>query len=110
VKYSITITNNSIETVKNVRISIATMLTDESSKPARVEATPETPADIIAPGESRTFHARCPFDATNYTKEEIVKLHDMATILVHFTTEDGRELTQLIYPDAPYPTKTPPSN
>jgi hypothetical protein len=109
VKYSITITNNSIESVKNVRISIATMLTDESSKPARVEATPETPAGVIAPGESRTFHARCPFDATNYTKEEIIKLHDMATILVHFTTEDGRELTQLIYPDAPYPTKTPPS-
>jgi len=109
VKYSITITNNSIETVKDVRVTIATMLTDEAGKPATVEAEPETPADTIAADGSKTFHARCPFDATGLTKEEIIKLHDMATILVHFTTEDGRELTELLYPDAPYPTKTSPA-
>jgi len=110
VEYSITITNNSIETVKDVRITIATMLTDAAVKSAKVEAAPETPADTIAPDESRTYHARCPFDATGLTKDEIIELHDMATILVHFTTEDGRELTELLYPDAPYPTKTPPDN
>jgi len=33
----------------------------------------------------------------------------MATILVHFTTEDGQELTELLYPDAPYPTNPPPA-
>jgi len=112
VKYSITITNNSIETVKDVRVTIATMLTDEADKPATVEAEPETPADVMAPGESRTYHARCLFDASNYTKEEILKLQDMTTILVHFTTEDGKELkevTELLFPDAPYPTKTPPA-
>jgi hypothetical protein len=112
VEYSITITNKSIETVKDVRVTIATMLTDEADKPATVEAESETPADVMAPGESRTYHARCPFDASNYTKEEILKLQDMTTILVHFTTGDGKELkevTELLFPDAPYPTKTPPA-
>jgi len=112
VKYSITITNNSIETVKDVRVTIATMLTDEAKKPATVEAEPETPADVMAPGESRTYYARCPFDASNYTKEEILKLQDKTTILVHFTTEDSKELkevTELLFPAAPYPTKTPPA-
>jgi len=112
VKYSITITNNSIETVKDVRVTISTMLTDEANKPATVEAESETPADVMAPGDSRTFNARCPFDASNYTKEEILKLQDMTTILVHFTTEDGEELeelTELLFPDAPYPSKTPPA-
>jgi hypothetical protein len=109
VGYSITITNNSIETVRDVRVTIATMLTDTADKLAKVEADPETPTDTIAPDESRTYHARIPFDVTDLTKEEILELHDMATILVHFTTEDGRELAELLYLDAPYPTKTPPS-
>ncbi len=108
VKYSITITNNSVETVKNVRLTITTMLTDEANKPATVEAEPETSADIIASGESRTYHAHCPFDASDYTKEDILELQDVTTILVHFTTEGGQELTELLFPDAPYPTKTPP--
>jgi len=112
VKYSITITNNSIETVKDVRVTIATMLTDEANKPATVEAEPETQTDVMAPGESRTYHAHYPFDASNYTKEEILKLQNKTTILVHFTTEDGKELkevTELLFPEAPYPTKTPPA-
>jgi len=109
VKYSITITNNSIETVKDVRVTIATMLNDTTDKSVKVEAEPETPTDTIAPDESRTFNARIPFDAAGMTKEKIIELHDMATILVHFTTEDDRELKELLYPDAPYPTKTPPA-
>jgi predicted anti-sigma-YlaC factor YlaD len=109
VEYSITITNNSIETVRDVRVTVTTMLTGELDKPVRVEAEPETLTNVIAPGESRRFHARIPFDATGLTKEEIIKLHDMATILVHFTTEDGRELAELLYPDAPYPTSRPVS-
>lgn len=113
VEYTITITNNSIETVKNVRVTVSTMLTAEANKPATVEAQSETPADIMAPGESRTYHARCPFDASGYTKEDILELQEVTTILVHFTTKDGeelQELTELLFPDAPYPTKTPPSN
>jgi len=112
VEYTITITNNSIETVKDVRVTISTMLTDEANKPATMEAQPETPADIIAPGESRTYHARCPFDASGYTKEDILELQEVTTILVHFTTKGGeelQELTELLFPDAPYPSKTPPA-
>jgi outer membrane lipoprotein-sorting protein len=107
VKYTITITNNSIEAVRDVRVTIATKLLEDERKPM-VAAEPETPADVIAPGESRTFHARIPFDASGYTKEEILKLQDVTTFLVDYTTEDGKERTQLLYPNAPYPTKTPP--
>jgi hypothetical protein len=107
IKYSINITNNSIETVRNVRVTIGTKLLVGKNNPI-VVAVPETPADVMAPGESRTFHARIPFDASGYTKEEILKLQDVTTFLVDYTTEDGQELTQLIYPDAPYPTKKPP--
>jgi len=109
VEYSITITNNSIQTVRDVRVTIATKLLEDGKKPM-VAAEPETPADVIAPGESRTFHARIPFDASGYTKEEILELQDVTTFLVDYTTEDGQERTQLIYPNAPYPTKTPPPN
>jgi hypothetical protein len=65
------------------------------------------------PIESRTYHARCPFDASGYTKEDILELQEVTTILVHFTTKDGeelQELTEFPFPDAPYPTKTLPSN
>jgi hypothetical protein len=109
VKYTITITNNSIETVRDVLVTIATELLEDEDRPM-VEAEPETPVDAIAPGESRTFHARIPFDAGGYTKEEILELQDVTTFLVDYTTEDGQERTQLIYPNAPYPTKTPPDN
>lgn len=84
-----------------MRITIADMLTDGENKPATVEAEPETSADSIAPDESLTFHARCLLDASGYTKEEIIKLHDMAKIFVHFTTEDGHELTELLFPEVP---------
>jgi len=107
VEYSITITNNSIETVRDVRVTIATKLLEDEKKPM-LAVEPETPADVIDPGESRTFHARIPFDASGYTKEEILELQDVTTFLVDYTTEDGQERTQLIYPNAPYPTKTPP--
>jgi hypothetical protein len=78
VDYTITITNNSIETVRDVLVTIATKLLEGEDKPM-VAAEPETPADVIAPGESMTFHARIPFDASGYTKEEILELQDVHT-------------------------------
>ena len=107
VEYTITITNNSIETVRDVRVTISTKLSEKENSPLAA-AEPEKPADIIAPGESRTFHARIPFDAGGYTKEEIIELQEVTTFLVDYTTGDGQERTQLIYTDAPYPTSIPP--
>ncbi|MGD9142291.1 MAG: zf-HC2 domain-containing protein [Dehalococcoidia bacterium] len=106
-KYTITITNNSNQTVKDVRVTISTKLIDELNIPL-VVAEPEIPADIVDPGGSRTFHACIPFDATGYTKEDILELQEMKAIFVDYTTEDGQERTQLIYPDGTYPSTVPP--
>jgi hypothetical protein len=107
VRYTITLTNTDDETVTDVRVTIATKLTKKDDKPM-VVAEPDTPADAVGPGESRTFRANIPFDATGYTKEEILELEGLTTILVDYTTAEGRMQTQLIYTDPTYPTKTPP--
>jgi hypothetical protein len=105
-KYSITITNNSNQTVKDVRVTISTGLIEEIDIPL-VVAEPEIPADMIAPGESCTFNASIPFDATGYTKEEIMELQEIKALFVDYTPEDGRERTQLIYPYTTYPPERP---
>jgi hypothetical protein len=73
-------------------------------------AQPEIPVATIAPGESRTFSASCPFAGMAYSPEDIQQLQKTTTLLVDYTTAEGKERTQLIYPEIPYPTKTPPSN
>ncbi len=107
-KYAITITNNSNQTVEDVRVTISTKLIEEIDIPL-VVAEPEIPADIVAPGESRTFYARIPFDATGYTEEEILELKEIIKFFVDYTSENGQERTQLIYSDPPYPTERPTS-
>ena len=103
VHYTISITNQSVETVKNVKVTITTMLTDENNKPVTIDAVPETSVDSMSPGESMAFTARLPFNGTAYTKVEILKMLDMTTVLVHFTTEDEQQLTE------PFPSKIPQS-
>lgn len=108
ITFSITITNNSAQTVKNARIVVASMATNEAERPATVATAPETPE--LAPGESGTYNVSWKFDGSNYSKEEISRLVDLTTILVKFTTRDGEELTELLFPDAPYPSAVPPAN
>jgi len=95
----IAITNNSAQTVKNVRIVVATMATNEVERPATVAATPETPE--LAPGESETCNVNWKLDGRDYSKEEIRRLVDLTTVLVKFTSQGGEELTELLFPDAP---------
>jgi hypothetical protein len=110
ISYHITITNQSSETVRHVRVTLSTLATNEEVKPAIIEAEPENPGhQDFAPDESETYHAVWNYDGSDQPKEKIISLVDRTTITVKFTTEDGRELTQMIHPHAPYPTKTPPS-
>lgn len=105
VDYTITITNNSIETVRNVRVTIGTKLLEGENRPM-VVAGPKTPADVMAPGESRTFHAHIPFDASGYTKEQIMELRFMDDITIHFETEAGVQMTES-FESPPYPSAVP---
>ncbi len=109
VQYTMNLTNDTSEPVKNVRIVIATMLLGGAAKPVDVEAEPETPADVMAPGESHTFSARIPFDASGYTKEQIRELRFMDNITIHFETESGVQMTES-FESPPYPSAIPPEN
>ncbi len=109
VRYTMNLTNDTDESVKNVRITIATMLIAGAASPVDVEAVPETPANVMAPGESRTFNARIPFDASGYTKEQIRELRFMDNITIHFETESGVQMTES-FESPPYPSAIPPEN
>lgn len=107
VEYSISITNQSTETVNIIRLFIINEIITEDNNTLEVEL--ETMGLPLTPGQSHTFHARQPFDTSVYTKEEIMEMDDETLVLVDFITEDGQKRTQLIYPDATYPSKVPPS-
>jgi hypothetical protein len=108
VKYEINLTNQTDESVKNVRVFVTTKLIGAAGQ-VEVEAEPETQADIMAPGESRTFSAHIPFDASGYTKEELRALRMMGTITIHFETESGIQMTES-FDRPPYPSTIPSDN
>ncbi len=111
VTFRITLTNQSAETVDNVRLTLSTMATNETEKPAVIEARPQDPEiTSFAPDRSETYIASWKFDGSHLSKQEISRLVDETQVKVKFTTQDGRELTELLSPRIPYPSQTPPPN
>ena len=103
ISFHITITNVSAEAASNVRVSLATMATNEDkwiwNSPSLV---------TLEPGESETYHVTWEYDTSNTSKEELARLVNLTTVLAKYTTPDGEEAVQLLFPDAPYPSKPPP--
>ena len=111
ITFRINITNQSSETVKNVRIMLSTLATNEAQKPQVIQAEPENTGHLdFEPDQSETYNITWKFDGSNTSKQEISRLVDETTVMVKFTTQDGRELTQLLSPNVPYPTAIPPSS
>ncbi|GAJ09032.1 unnamed protein product, partial [marine sediment metagenome] len=109
ISFRITITNISEEVAQNVRVTLSTMATNEASGRWRTEAEPSTPGTVnLEPGESETYHVTWEYDASNTTKEELARLVNLTTVLAKYTTPEGEEAVQLLFPDAPYPSKAPP--
>jgi predicted anti-sigma-YlaC factor YlaD len=109
ISYRVTITNQSSDTVKNVRVILTTLATNEEIKPAVLEGIPENPVHLdLASDESEAYNFVWNFNPGNQSKEEILKLVEQTKITVKFTARDGSELTQRLYPNEPYPTNTPP--
>lgn len=105
ISFRIVITNISDDVVSNVRVSLASMATNEESgwiwnSPSRV---------TLKPGESETYHVSWEYDASQTSKEELARLVNLTTILATYTTAEGEQPVELLFPDAPYPSKTPPS-
>lgn len=105
ISYHIAITNQSSETVENVRVMLSSMATNDEQKPLVIEGQPETAGHVeFAPGDSETYNIAWNYDGSRNTKEEIIDLVEQTTITVEFTTQDGRDLTQSLLPqNAPVP-------
>ena len=111
ISFRITITNISEEVASNVRVTVHTMATNEETRSKKMEAEPSTPSPVdLEPGESETFHITWEYDASHTSKEELARLVDLTTVLARYTTPEGEEAVELLFPDAPYPSKTPPES
>ena len=97
------------DVASNVRVTLSTMATNEESRSVTMEAEPSTPGPVdLEPGGSETYYITWEYDATNTSKEELARLVNLTTVLARYTTPDGEEAVQLLFPDAPYPSKPPP--
>ena len=104
ISFRIVITNISDDVVSNVRVSLASMATNEESgwiwnSPSRV---------TLKPGESEKYHVRWEYDTSQTSKEELARLVNLTTVLATYTTAEGEQPVELLFPDAPYPSKPPP--
>ncbi len=105
ISFRISITNVSEETVNNIGVSLATMAANEG------KWIWNTPSSItLEPGESKTYNVTWEYDASNTSKEELVRLVNLTTVLASYATPRGEVEVQLLFPDAPYPTRIPPVN
>jgi len=105
ISFRITITNIGADVASNVRVALATMATNEESGWIWNSPGPIT----LEPGESKTYHITWEYDASHTSKEELARLVNLTTILAKYTTPEGEESVQLLFPDAPYPSERPPS-
>jgi len=108
ISFRIAITNISEEVASNVRVTVHTMATNEESRSVRMEAEPSAPIDL-EPGESETYCITWEYDASHTSKDELARLVNLTTVLAKYTTPDGEEAVELLFPpDVLYPSKPPP--
>lgn len=105
ISFRINITNISEEVASDVRVSLATMASNNESgwiwnSPGHV---------TLKPGESKSYYVSWEYDATHTSKEELARLVNLTTILATYTIPEGEQPVELLFPDAPYPSETPPS-
>ena len=105
ISFRITITNVGADVASNVRVLLATRATNEESGWIWNSPGPIT----LEPGESKTYHIAWEYDASHTSKEELTRLVNLTTVLARYTTPEGEEAMQLLFPDAPYPSERPPS-
>jgi hypothetical protein len=104
ISFRIIITNVGDETASNVRLALATKAANEEK--GWIWNSPDQVT--LEKGESKTYHITWEYDASHTSKEELARLLNQTTVLARYTTPEGGEVTQLLFPDAPYPSKRPP--
>jgi hypothetical protein len=91
IKYDINLYNDGLQEAKNVHVTIQTIATNNSDKPAILEAVPSNIASPvnIASWQSLNFGIEWEFDAGSLSKIELVQLIEQTTITVTYQTDDG---------------------
>ncbi len=108
ITFKVAIKNVSSETLKNVQVVLSSMATNDETKPMILEAQPENPVQVdFAPDETRIYNLAWNYNPGDLSKMEIIGFVNQTTIMVKFTTQDERELTQLIYPNTSGAPKIP---
>ncbi len=109
ISFRITITNIGAEAAKNVRVTLSTAATNDESGRWKTEIEPSNPGPVnLEPGENESYNITWEYDASGTSKEELARLVNLTTVLAKYTTPEGEESVQLLFPDAPYPSQTPP--
>jgi hypothetical protein len=95
IKYDINLYNDGLQEAKNVHVTIQTIATNNSDKPAILEAVPSNIASPvnIASWQSLNFGIEWEFDAGSLSKIELVQLIEQTTITVTYQTDDGTVIT-----------------
>jgi len=110
ISFRITITNISEEVAKNVRVTLSTAATNDESGRWKTEIEPSSPGPVdLGPGEGETYHVTWEYDASHTSKDELARLVNLTTVLAKYTTPEGEEAVELLFPDMPYPSGKPPS-
>jgi hypothetical protein len=90
IKYDINLYNDGLQEAKNVHVTIQTMATNNTDKPARLEAVPSNIASPFNIGswQSLNFGIEWEFDAGSLSKIELVQLIEQTAITVTYQTDD----------------------
>lgn len=95
--FDINLYNYGFEEAKNVHVTFQTMTTDDTTKPAELEAIPST--DIrpvnIASWQSMNFKIQWQFDGSNLSKLDLVQALQKTTFTVSYHKADGTEIDDI---------------
>jgi hypothetical protein len=100
IQYNITLYNDGLQQADNVQVTLQTMATNNSVKPAQITAVPSNNAnpEDIPSWQSVTYNVTWEFDAGDLSKAELAQLIQQTTITVTYQSEDGVQITQT-YPE-----------
>jgi hypothetical protein len=96
IQFDITLYNDGLQQADNVQVTLRTMATDNTVKPAQLVAVPSNNAspENISSWQSVTYNVEWVFDARALSKAELAQLVGQTTITITYQTEDGTQITQ----------------
>jgi hypothetical protein len=100
IQYNITLYNDGLQEAEDVQVTLQTMATSNTVKPAQITAVPSNNVnqEDIPSWQSVTYNVTWEFDAGKLSKAELAQLIQQTTITVTYQNEAGVQITQT-YPE-----------